>query len=117
MAKPGIKRLLFLAEEGFEPAMLDSREFYAPTERGVVKVDTYIRRAKATSHIRHATISKNNCMAKPGIERLLFLPVGFEPATGGSKELYATTERSIVKVSIYIHRTQGGLPAPINRIL
>ena len=48
-------------------------------------------------------------MAKPGIERLLFLPVGFEPATVGSKELYATTERSMVKVSIYIHRTQGGL--------
>jgi hypothetical protein len=56
-------------------------------------------------------------MAKPGIERLLFLPVGFEPATVGSKELYATTERSMVKVSIYIHRTQGGLPTPINWIL
>ena len=38
-------------------------------------------------------VQKNNCIAKPGIERLLFLAVAFEPATVDSRELYL---RSIV---------------------
>jgi hypothetical protein len=82
---------------------VDSRELYAPTERRVVKVDIYIHRTKATSYIRYATISNKNCMPKPGIERLLFLAVGLEPATVDSRELYALTERRVVKVYIYIH--------------
>ena len=45
--------------------------------------------------------TKKNCMPKPGIERLLVLAVGFEPATVDSRELYALTERRVVKVSIY----------------
>ncbi len=45
-------------------------------------------------------------MPKPGIERLLFLAVGFESATVDSRELYALTERRVVKVYIYIHRTK-----------
>ena len=43
--------------------------------------------------IRHATSSKNSCITKPGIEHLLFLAEGFEPATVGSKELYASYNR------------------------
>ena len=89
---------------GFEPATVDSRELYAPTERRVVKVDIYIHQTKATSYIRHATSSKKNeCMTKPGIEHLLFLAVGFEPATVDSKQLYSATEegwRKLVYVSI-----------------
>ncbi len=77
MAKPGIKRLLFLAV-GFEPATVDSRELYAPTERRMVKVDIYIHRTKA-GYKRHETISKNNCMTKPGVERLLFLQWDLNP--------------------------------------
>ena len=74
---------MFLAV-GFEPATVDSRELYAPTERRVVKVDIYIHRTKAASYKSHETISKNSCMAKPGIKRLLFLAEeGFEPATVG----------------------------------
>jgi hypothetical protein len=48
---------VFLAV-GFEPATVDSRELYAPTERRVVKVDIYIHQTKATNYIRHATRSK-----------------------------------------------------------
>ena len=33
-----------------------------------------------------------------------FFVVGFEPATVDSRELYATTERRVVKVDIYIQR-------------
>ena len=88
---------------GFEPATVDSRELYAPTERRVVKVDIYIHQTKATNYKRHATSSENNCITKPGIERLLFLAVGFEPATVDSKQLYSTTEegwRKLVYISI-----------------
>jgi hypothetical protein len=105
ITKPGIERLLFLAV-GFEPATVDSRDLYATTERRVVKVDIYIHQTKATSYIRHATSSKNSCITKSGIEHLLFLAVGFEPATVDSKQLYATTERRMVKVSVYTHRTK-----------
>ncbi len=106
IAKPGIEHLLFLAV-GFEPATVVSRELYSTSERRVVKVDIYIHRTKATSYTRHATSSKNSCITKPGIEHLLFLAVGFEPATVHSKQLYATTERRMVKVSIYINRTKA----------
>jgi hypothetical protein len=37
----------------------------------------------------------------------VFLAVGFEPATVDSRELYALTERRVVKVDIYIHRTKA----------
>ncbi len=83
---------------GVEPATVDSRELYAPTERRVVKAGIYIHRTKATNCIRHATSSKNNCITTPGIERLLCLAVGLEPATVVSRELYAPTERRVVKV-------------------
>jgi hypothetical protein len=43
---------------GFEPATVDSRELYAPTERRVVKFGIYTHRAKAASHTRRETISK-----------------------------------------------------------
>ncbi len=36
----------------------------------------------------------------------MILVVGFEPATVDSRELYALTERRVVKVSIYIHRNR-----------
>ena len=57
--------------------------------------------------IRHATSSKNSCITKPGIEHLLFLAVGFEPATVDSRELYAPTERRVVKFGVYTHRTKA----------
>ncbi len=92
---------------GFEPATVDSRELYAPTERRVMKVDIYIHRTKAASYKRHATISKDSCLTKPGIEHLLFLGVGFEPATVGSREFCAPTEIRLVKVDTYIHGTKA----------
>ncbi len=52
-------------------------------------------------------VQKNNCITKPGIERLLFLAVGFKPATVHSRELYAPAGRRLVKVDIYIHRTKA----------
>jgi hypothetical protein len=52
-------------------------------------------------------VQNNNCIAKPGIERLLFLAVGFEPATMDGRELYTTTERRVVKVDIHIHQTKA----------
>ena len=86
MTKPGIERQLFLAV-GFSTrhcATVDSKELYATTVRRMVKVDIYIHRTKAASYKSHETISKNSCMAKPGIKRLLFLAEeGFEPATVG----------------------------------
>ena len=63
---------MFLAV-GFEPATVDSRELNAPTERRVVKFGIYTHRAKAASHTRRETISKKDCMTKPGIERLKLL--------------------------------------------
>ena len=67
--------------------------------------------------IRHATISKNSCITKPGIEHLLFLAEGFEPTTVGSKELYASYKRKKDGESQYIYPSnQGSEPDPINRI-
>jgi hypothetical protein len=77
MTKPGIERQLFLAV-GFSTrhcATVDSKELYATTVRRMVKVDIYIHRTKAACYKRHETISKkksNNCMTKPGIERLTY---------------------------------------------
>ena len=34
-------------------------------------------------------------------------PVGFEPPTVDSRELYAPTERRVVKVGIYTHRAKA----------
>jgi hypothetical protein len=86
---------VFLAV-GFEPATVDSRELYAPTDRRVVKVDIYIHRTKAASYKRYATISKNSCLTKPGIELLLFLALGFEPTTEDNRSfaLQLDEERS-----------------------
>jgi hypothetical protein len=102
MTKPGIERLLFLAV-GFEPATVDAENFsLQPNEEWRKLIYVSIEQ-------RHKTCNqfKNSCITKPGIEHLLFLAVGFEPATVGSKELYATNERRMVKVSIYIHRTKA----------
>ena len=76
MTKPGIERLLFLAV-GFEPATVDSRELYAPTERRVVKVDIYIHRTKATSYIRYATISTTKT-ACPNLESNAYCPLQWD---------------------------------------
>jgi hypothetical protein len=83
MTKPGIGHLLFLGV-GFEPANVGSREFCAPTEIRFVKVDTYFHGTKApmSTYKRNETISKNNCLTKPGVERQLFLAVGIDPANG-----------------------------------
>jgi hypothetical protein len=37
-------------------------------------------------------VQNNNCIAKPGIERLLFLAVALELATMDSRELYSTVQ-------------------------
>ena len=37
----------------------------------------------------------------------MFLAVGFEPATVDSRELYAPTERRMVKFGIYIHQIKA----------
>jgi hypothetical protein len=42
---------------------------------------------------KDVTISKYDCLTKPGIIRLLFVPVGIEPVNVGGKEIYATTEK------------------------
>jgi hypothetical protein len=66
------------------------------------------QRQLTNTYKSYETISKNSCTTKPGTERQLMLAVGIEPATlGSSKELYATTERTVVKVSIYTHRTKA----------
>ncbi len=99
---------MFLAV-GFEPATVDSRELYAPTERRVVKVDIYIHRTKAASYKRHATISKNSYLTKPGIEHLLFLGVGFEPATVRSRSFALRPQQDRWKL-IHISMEQRQLP-------
>ncbi len=46
--------------------------------------------------------------AQPNLEsNILFLTMGFDPATVHSKQLHATSERRMVKVDIYIHRTKA----------
>ena len=53
-------------------------------------------------------VQKTNCIAKPGIERLLFLAVAFEPATMDSRELYSTVQlKEEWWKLIYIHRTKA----------
>ena len=52
---------------------------------------------------------KDNSINKPGIERLLFIAVGFEPATVHVRELYAPAGRRSVKVDIYISIEQRQL--------
>ena len=68
---------------GSEPATVDSRERYAPTERRVVKVGIYTHRAKAASQTRRETVSKGNFMTKPGTETPMAssIAVGNEPET------------------------------------
>ncbi len=133
---------------GFEPATVDSRELYAPTERRVVKFGIYTHRAKLARQgvkpflkrlhdqtwnrtptasskavgiepetVKQRTLcynlkkggeiwyiypsnkgnwprqgvksfqKKGNCMTKPGIERLLFLAVAFEPTIVDNKNV------------------------------
>ncbi len=79
----------------------------APTERRGLKVDISIHQTKAASYKRHATISKSSCLTKSGNEHLLFLGVGFQPATEGSREFCAPTEIRLVKVDTYIHGTKA----------
>jgi D-alanyl-D-alanine dipeptidase len=69
---------VFLAV-GFEPATVDSRELYAPTERRVGKVDIYIHRTKATNCIRHATSSKTTAFLNLDSNAYCFLQWDLNP--------------------------------------